>query len=653
MVRQESAKLLSSVQIRSPPHFLIMNEIRIKKLYLFLVCFVIVTIAILFRLFNLTVKDRKPLSSLDGLDKPRGIIYDSKMHPLTINIPAYTIYLDTESVALDGNEDTDINEAYTKIFSIIGITKEKFTDLLSTKRRTIRLAQNINLESYKKIKEIKDKYTVRSIYGIESYKRFYPYEDVFAHVIGYMNKTETEGYAGLEATYEAILSSENDNPKDIVLTLDRDVQTIVRNEVLKTVAEKSPQSVTVIVSDVNTGAIIANYSYPSFDPNNPFVYVNNERMDRSIMSTIYPGSTMKIFAELAAIEQGVVNSDEVFHCKGYYDYSRQTRIHCDYPHGDVAFNDILKYSCNYAIVTIAERIDKQFFYDYLKRFGFGEPTGVGPYKNEWSGIYHPLNKWHRFSRGYLAIGYDLSVTPMQIAASYLPLLNGGWKVPMHVVDSLYDGIEKISITNRLKKTRIIDEQYSQIARVLLRKGVESGSTGHRANLLNIDVVGKTGTAITEVYRGNDSEKPEKYYQSIFVGGFPLEDPKISILVLLDDPLGSGSRAAGRVAAPLFAKIANQIIPYLGLVDGEIYSINTNDFLSLVPPPSNTTNNIMPNITGLSLRDALNNISYIVSNNNAKIAIQGEGYVSEFSPQAGTSITNNSVIRLLLKAPLSE
>ncbi|MEI0563568.1 penicillin-binding protein [Brachyspira pulli] len=630
-----------------------MNEIRIKKLYLFLVCFVIVTIAILFRLFNLTVKDRKPLSSLDGLDKPRGIIYDSKMHPLTINIPAYTIYLDTESVALDGNEDTDINEAYTKIFSIIGITKEKFTDLLSTKRRTIRLAQNINLESYKKIKEIKDKYTVRSIYGIESYKRFYPYEDVFAHVIGYMNKTETEGYAGLEATYEAILSSENDNPKDIVLTLDRDVQTIVRNEVLKTVAEKSPQSVTVIVSDVNTGAIIANYSYPSFDPNNPFVYVNNERMDRSIMSTIYPGSTMKIFAELAAIEQGVVNSDEVFHCKGYYDYSRQTRIHCDYPHGDVAFNDILKYSCNYAIVTIAERIDKQFFYDYLKRFGFGEPTGVGPYKNEWSGIYHPLNKWHRFSRGYLAIGYDLSVTPMQIAASYLPLLNGGWKVPMHVVDSLYDGIEKISVTNRLKKTRIIDEQYSQIARVLLRKGVESGSTGHRANLLNIDVVGKTGTAITEVYRGNDSEKPEKYYQSIFVGGFPLEDPKISILVLLDDPLGSGSRAAGRVAAPLFAKIANQIIPYLGLVDGEIYSINTNDFLSLVPPPSNTTNNIMPNITGLSLRDALNNISYIVSNNNAKIAIQGEGYVSEFSPQAGTSITNNSVIRLLLKAPLSE
>ena len=225
---------------------------------------------------------------------------------------------------------------------------------------------------------------------------------------------------------------------------------------------------------------------------------------------------------------------------------------------------------------------------------------------------------------------------------------------MHVVDSIYDGIEKISVTNRLKKTRIIDEQYSQIARVLLRKGVESGSTGYRANLLNIDVVGKTGTAITEVYRDNESEKPEKYYQSIFIGGFPLEDPKISILVLLDDPQGKGTQSAGRVAAPLFAKIANQIIPYLGLVDGDIYTINTNDFLSLVPPSNSyysATNNIMPNIMGLSLRDALNNISYIVSNNNAKIAIQGEGYVYDYSPQAGSEITNNSIVRLLLKAPI--
>ena len=648
MVRQESAKLLSTVQIRSSPHFSIMNGIRLIKI--FIVGFFSATVLILFQLINLTVVNAKTFDDLEISNKPRGIIYDSKMRPLTINIPAYTIYIDTQTVKSDGKEGTDVNEGYDKIFGIIGITKERVSDYLKSKRRTIRLAQNLSLDSYNKMQEVKSEYGIRSIYGAESHKRLYPYNDIFAHIIGYMNKTETEGYAGLEASYENILSSANDNPKDLILTLDRDIQTIVRNEVLKTVAEKSPQSATIIVSDVETGAIIANYSYPSFDPNSPFDYVNNERLDRSIMSTIYPGSTMKIFAELAAMEQGVVNRDERFYCRGYYDYSPQTRIHCDYPHGNIIFDDILKYSCNFAIVTIAERIDRKFFYEYLKKFGFGEKTHVGPYKNEWSGIYHDLNKWHRFSRGYLAIGYDLSVTPMQMASSYLPLLNGGYKVPMHVADSIYSGGEKISLTNGLKKERIIESQYSQIARVLLRKGVEAGSTGFRANLLNIDVVGKTGTAITEVIRGGADSKPEKYYQSIFVGGFPLENPKVSILVLLEDPQGSGARAAGRVATPLFAQVANQIIPYLGLGDEEIKTINTNEFLSLIPTIDGNETNLMPDLTKLSLRDALKDISFIATNNNAKIIIQGEGYVSEFSPQAGNVITNDSVIRLILNPP---
>ena len=625
-----------------------MNGIRLIKI--FIVGFFAVTVLILIQLINLTIVNAKTFDSLEISNKPRGIIYDSKMRPLVINIPAYTIYIDTQSVKMDGKEGTDVNEGYDRIFGVIGITKERVGDYLKAKRRTIRLAQNLSLDSYNKIREIKNEYGIRSIYGAESHKRLYPYNDIFAHVIGYMNKTETEGYAGLEASYENILSSANDNPKDLILTLDRDIQTIVRNEVLKTVAEKSPQSATIIVSDVESGAIIANYSYPSFDPNSPFEYVNNERLDRSIMSTIYPGSTMKIFAELAAMEQGVVNRDERFYCRGYYDYSPQTRIHCDYPHGNVAFDDILKYSCNFAIVTIAERIDRKFFYEYLKKIGFGEKTHVGLYRNEWSGIYHDLNKWHRFSRGYLAIGYDLSVTPMQLASSYLPLLNGGYKVQMHVVDSVYGGGEKISLTNGLKKERIIEPQYSQIARVLLRKGVEAGSTGFRANLLNIDVVGKTGTAITEVIRGGANSKPEKYYPSIFIGGFPLENPKVSILVLLEDPQGNGARAAGRVATPLFAQVANQIIPYLGLGDEEIKTINTNEFLSLIPNIDGNETNIMPDLTKLSLRDALNDISFIVTNNNAKIVIQGEGYVSEFSPQAGTVITNDSVIRLILNPP---
>lgn len=653
MVRQKSAKLL---YIGSSPiaasSIIYMQDIQLKKIYLFLVCFFIASLFIIGQVVNLSVIERRSGISSDMINKPRGIIYDSKMRPLTINIPSYTIYLDKQFVFTGDDEQSisNVRVLYENLPSILNMSVDDLRKKLEQKRRTVTLVQNLNMQSYNKLMEVKKDFGIKSVYGVESFKRFYPYGDIFAHTIGYMNKTETEGYAGLEATYESILSSDNEEPKNIVLTLDRDIQTIVRNEVLKTVAEKSPQSVTVIVSDVDTGAIIAGYSYPSFDPNNPFVYTNGERIDRSIMSTIYPGSTMKIFAELAAIEEGVVNIDEVFHCKGYYDYSSQTRIHCDYPHGNVKFEDILKYSCNYSIVTISERIDKKFFYDYLNRFGFGKPTGVGPYKNEWSGIYHPLNKWHRYSRGYLAIGYDLSVTPMQIAASYLPLLNGGYKAPMHVVSSIFNAKENISMTNQLKVKRIIEPQYSQLARYLLRKGVESGSTGSRANLLNIDVVGKTGTAITQVLRNGEDGKIEKYYQSIFIGGFPLEAPKVSILVLLDDPQGVGPQA-GRVSAPLFAKIAMQIIPYLGLLEDEIYTINTNDFLSLIPDYNIVKSATMPDVTGKSLRDALSAISYIVSNNNARIIIQGEGYVSDYFPKYGDTVSNNGTIRLILRPPL--
>lgn len=624
-----------------------MNNNHKLKLSVFIFCFFIATILIIGNLIKLTIIDNRKVIVTEK--SVRGIIYDAKMRPLTINIPAYTIYLDKNAFTNSKNKElvkTNSQVLYTAISKLLNISKEELDKKFSLKASTVAIANNIDFETYSKLLEIKNIFNLNSIYGREDNKRFYPYGDVFAHTIGYLDTTQTKGYAGLEASYDYLLSSYSETPSDIILTLDRDVQTIVRNEVLKTVSEVAMQSATVIISDVATGAVIANYTYPSFDPNNPFIYTNGERNDRSIKSTIYPGSAMKIFAELAALETGVVSIDEEFYCKGYYEYSKQTRIHCDYPHGKIKFEDILKYSCNSAIVEISERIDKKFYYDYLKKLGFGEKTGIGNYKDEWSGIYHDLKKWSAYARGYLAIGYDLSSTPMQLASSYVPLLNGGYKIPAHIIYASIDKQNRRVVTNIYKKERIIAPQYAQISKYLLRKGVESGSTGGKANLKNIEVVGKTGTTITQGFR-LDTENPQKYYQVVFIGGFPLENPKVSMLVLIDGPEGT-RQSAGRLAAPLFAKIALQIIPYIGLVDNDVYMVNTNDFNSLIPSkPQELIVDTMPNLKNKSLRDALNIISPILEKHNARIVIQGEGYVQDFSPIYGTEINNGSVIKILL------
>lgn len=618
-----------------------------SKLKLFFVCFVIATVVIIIKLIDLSLIEKNSELQKNNKNTFRGTIYDRKMNALTVNIPTYTVYLDKEVLVRNKKKITnDVFVLYNHVANALDISMAEMEKKLSENKRTVTIAKNIDANLYKKIEDIKkENNALQSLYGVATSKRFYPYSDIFAHNVGYMDKSYSKGYIGLEATYEHLLSAENDDPKNIVLSLDKDIQIIVRNELLKFVSEKPLNSTTVIVADVRDGAILANYSYPSFDPNNPFIYTNGERIDRSTMNTIYPGSAMKIFAELATLEAGVASLDDTFICKGYYDYSPQTRITCERAHGKIKFDEILKYSCNVGAITLAERLDNKYYYDYLLRFGFGKPTGLGEENKESAGIFHPVNKWHKYSKGYLTIGYDLSVSPIQLLQSYIPLLNGGYMPSIHQVRRVFNSTENIDLNNQYKKTKVIEPQYSQVARLLLRKGVEAGATGSQANLINIDVVGKTGTAITKAYT-EGSRSAIKYYQSVFIGGFPLEDPKVVMLVLIDGPEGS-AQSGGRIASPLFAKIAMQILPYLDISEQLTYTVDINNIESLIPIPEKREKDIMPNLKGKSLRDALTSLSAIVDYHNAKISIQGEGYVVEQKPQSDSEILDNQIIQLLL------
>ena len=615
------------------------------------------TFVLIFRFITFASKNDK--IKKQSFSNERGIIYDRNMEPVALSIPAYTIYLDKKVLA-SGDETSisnDLQNIANHIIPLININPIDVNNLLSSKSHTIRLQTKISDENYRKLLEVKNEYNIKSVYGILDYKRVYPDNDMFSHTLGYLDKTGTSGYSYIEAEYQHLLADYNNGTKDLVLTLDKNIQAIVRNELLKVVADSSVQSATVIIQDVNTGAVLSSYSYPSFDPNNPFEYSANQRNNRAIMSATYPGSTMKIFTLTAALEANSVSLDEYFACDGTYEYSEYTHINCDHSrkYTRIHTTDILKYSCNTAIITIAERLDNQFFYNYLRRFGFGEKTGINITDKEWPAIYHPVNKWHAFSKGYLSLGYDLNVTPMQLINAYSILVNGGIDKTPYIVDKIIqpDNSKIMMHTNQGNK-QIIEKKYSDIAKHLLAKGVEIGGTGALANIETIGSIGKTGTASLQILPDSNNEDNDelvkKYYNhSIFVGAIPAKNPSVSILVLLNGPK-INARSGGKLAAPLFKTIAMQVIPYLDIIDSSVYDVSKSDFASILPETESTEYGIMPNLHEKSLRDVFNTLSPFLNNMNLNISLEGQGYVTEQYPKENIKLTNNQTVSIKLSYP---
>ncbi len=625
---------------------------------------IIATCFILFNLISFSLNKNYEIQVQHSRD--RGIIYDRNMQPIAINIPAYTIYLD-KNVLINGVTEEKINSDLQNIANyivpILNVDRARINELLISEQRTIKLKELVSSDDYKKIINIKEKYNLNSLYGVLDNRRIYPDNDTFSHTVGYLDRTGTSGYSYIEAEYQHLLADYQNGAKSLVLTLDKDIQSIVRNELLKTVADSSVQLATVIIQDVDTGRILASYSYPQFNPNHPFDYSAEERNNKAVMAAIYPGSTMKIFTLMAALEAGKVSLDERFRCDGVYEYSEHTRIRCDHSRSitSVLATDILKYSCNTAIITIAERLDNKYFYDYLKRFGFGEKTGIDITTKEWPAIYHPVNKWHRFSKGYLSLGYDLNVTPMQLINAYSIMVNGGIDItPFMVEKVIYSDGQEVSLHTNDNRDQIIEKKFSETAKFLLSKGVEIGSTGQSANIESIGAIGKTGTASLQILpivedeqktaAQNEADNVEKFYNhSIFVGAIPADNPKVSILATLSGPK-INARSGGKLAAPLFKTIAMQIIPYLDIIDADVYNISVNDFSYILPEIENVSDDVMPNLVQKSLRDSLNLLSYFVENLNININFTGQGYVQKQYPPAGTVLTNNQTVELILSYP---
>jgi cell division protein FtsI (penicillin-binding protein 3) len=420
---------------------------------------------------------------------------------------------------------------------------------------------------------------LKGIYFQKENQRFYPKRDLAAHVLGFVDLDE-KGLGGIEyeldeqirGKSEKIIvmadarqrwfdggEAQRERGANVVLTLDEKVQYIAERELGAAIAKTRAIAGTVVVMNPSTGEILALANWPKFNPNAASDVPAEARMNRGVSALYEPGSTFKLITLAAAFDQGITQPEEVFDCENGAVYVAGHRIRDHKPFGLLSVADILAQSSDVGAIKIALRLGAPKFYDYIRAFGFGQPTGVD-LPGESKGILRRLENWSAISIGSISMGQEVGVTPLQLASAVSAIANGGLLYKPYVIAELRRGDKALPAEGVLapaEPKRVIHAETAATLRRLM-EGVVLGGTGKLAHLDGWTAAGKTGSA-QKIDPATGRYSPTQLIAS-FTGFAPISNPAVTILVSLDSPVGQ--HEGGQVAAPVFKRIAEQVLPYL-------------------------------------------------------------------------------------------
>ncbi|MDQ0416381.1 stage V sporulation protein D (sporulation-specific penicillin-binding protein) [Croceifilum oryzae] len=553
-----------------------------KRLFVVLIIAVLVMITLIGRLSYVQLaqgewwaQKAEELGSRDAdfLAK-RGMILDRDGKKIAYNIS-------TPSVLLFPAMIKDKAGTAKKLAEVLAGDEKKILEFVSKKESKVWLkdiGQKIPESKAKILQEMQ----LPGVLITEDSKRYYPYGTMAAHMLGFTGG-DNQGLAGLELIYDKQLSGQKGyisfasnakgermpdskeefiSPKpgkDLRLTLDLDVQSIIERELDQAMAQYKPESVLAIAMDPNNGEILGMSSKPSFRPDeyqttDPLIYNRN----LPIWKTYEPGSTFKIITLAAALEEKKVNLTESFHDPGYVMVSG-ARLRCwkKGGHGHESFLEVVENSCNPGFVELGNRLGKTKLLDYVNRFGFGKKTGID-LNGEAKGILFKPERMGPVEQATTAFGQGVSVTPIQQVRAVSAAVNGGKMVVPHVMKEWTDpesGKVLESYQPKVEST-VISEATSKIVRESLESVVAKG-TGRKAFVDGYRVGGKTGTA--QKVGPNGGYLPNNHIVS-FIGFAPADDPKIVVYVAVDNP--QGIQFGGVVAAPIVGNIIGDSLRHM-------------------------------------------------------------------------------------------
>lgn len=595
----------------------------------------------------------------------RGLIYDRNNILLAYSRNTYSLYVDKNQT--DRKSRERLATYFSKIF---GRSKSHYQKLINSTGYVVCIEKKVDDEKILYLRE----QNVSGFYTIPNPSRIYQYNNLASHLLGYVD-TDFEGRNGIEqfknnslkgiegkriievnAKGEITGIAENETRtaiagSNIVLTIDKTIQNILEEELRESLKTYSAASASGIIVDPNSGEILALANIEDFDPNNYNKFSDDIRRNKIVTDTYEPGSTFKSVTFASLIDQNLIGLNEKIYVEnGRYRFS-SVFINDSHKFEWLTARGVFEQSSNIGTVKLVQRIDGDTYYRYLRNFGFGSSTSI-ELPSESKGKLKIPSQWNKLTKAFVSHGYEISVTPVQMAMAYCALVNGGILYEPQLIKSEISPSGVVLFESSPKEVRrVITGKTSSIMRNLM-KGVVTNGTGKNAESNILQVAGKTGTS-QKLINGSYSKTE---YNSSFIGFFPTDSPRAVCLILVNSP--SVGKYGGLVAAPVFKKIAERTALAYPLeyqppknvdeVKDEIKVIyaketdNAKNKKDSYITNELKDNNLMPDLTNLSIRDAVQ----ILSNLGIRYKIKGSGKIVQQSILPGETVKKKVICELI-------
>jgi cell division protein FtsI/penicillin-binding protein 2 len=570
------------------------------------------------RLFQLQIVQHAHLSQLAfrqqertiEVQPARGRIFDRLGRPLALNREVRSFYAVPAEVQDPGG-------TAGRLAGALGLSAPRLEQRLRSRKTFVWIKRKAADAAASQVLAM----SLPGIHALKETERVYPEGRLACHVLGFVG-LDNQGLAGVELKLDREIRGQSgwvriardargqalpattrihkaSHPGlDVYLTLDKVLQHIAERELALGLERSGAKGGSALILDPRSGEILALANQPDFDPNHFNRFPAGTRRNRAISDMYEPGSTFKLVTLAAALEERVVNENDLIDCEqGQASFSGLV-VRDHEPRGLISVRDVLAYSSNIGAVKIGYKVGAEKLARYAQAFGFGRPTQVD-LPGEVSGLLRPFREWRRWTAVSVPFGQGVAVTTLQMAAAYAAVANDGLRVKPWIVKELRRPDDLKTYSNQpLPQERVVSAQTAARLRALLEVAVRQG-TGVEADLQPYSIAGKTGTAQKSLARGGGYD-PVNHIAS-FIGFFPAEKPQYLIAVMMDEP--RGLQWGGLVAGPVFREITRQLVAYAGLPphSGKVYTLTAPNNPQRIEGVGGTRK--VPEITGLPAVDA--------------------------------------------------